>query len=445
MTMTLQNVLLGLYGAFIALYSYVLLPVVLLLAWKGARLTGRWIWERISRIRGVKRPNSPSRRRAIARRRGAAGLSRSLVFNVILAASSTVAAFAVLAESPLTVDKKLAVAPLIAAVLPYLWGFSTTASVGNHSGMSGVLVGLFWLSYRSHGMVWFDHAPYFFVVNLIAQASGWLGAVAGQGQTRESVVVSVFSVEAQRWRELWRALKRAIRRGVSGISRELLPRMVQVETPAREVIADWEAASSAVDYSQSVQWRERSCPQLELWRWFRGIDTHSVDEILDRATCFLRFLIVKAQVKAAHGGNSEMTRTEAVITVFLETSTIVHADNLCARLGAAIHGEVQRALRRGDYRSLEEYHAIVRKWEGEPNIEQNAKHTTAVTHQGRLGNGAAVSTAQAFRLNVLVQALATETLFDRFRGKRVTFVVVLAFQIVLGLAVNWASSSLGQH
>ena len=47
-----------------------------------------------------------------------------------------------------------------------------------------------------------------------------------------------------------------------------------------------------------------------------------------------------------------------------------------------------------------------------------------------------------FDARFFVPGKATETWFDRFRGKRTTFVVALVLQILLALIINWLSVKL---
>jgi hypothetical protein len=364
----------------------------------------------------------------------------SLLFNFSLASGSTILCFVVLAELSVGIREILVVASIIACVLPYIWGFTKTASIGQHAGIVGMLVGLAWLAMRSSKVDWIDQAPYFCLLNLVGHASGWLGAAAGQGQIRESVVVSFLELEVGRGQEAFVQLRDSIQRGVWTILQSLQPAFNFRKWPETIIVADQEGARNVLDFSQSMEWRQRICPHFRLWRWFGEIDKHTVNEVIDNVTNFLQFLVVRAQISFTYQTDVEPQHIQVLITTFNETSTIVWVDDLCISVASDFHQAVLGDLEGNNTSSSSKTWAVISKWEMVPNIEQYAKCTVAATRQHPLTKRTQHSiqfTQSTVLRKICEQALTTETWFDRFRGKRITFAVVLALQIILGVGINW--------
>lgn len=350
--------------------------------------------------------------------------------------------FIVLAELPISTNKTLMIAPLIACIVPYIWGFLRTASIGNHAGALGTLLGVAWLVLSRPDLTWTDYAPYFLLINVAGNASGWLGAVAGQGQKRDSVAVTILEFDGRNSQTSITQLHKSIKVGIEATVHAHKPAFKFYQLPDKMVMAERDGARDVLDFAESSEWRQCVFPQLRLWRWYKEVDEHSINEIVDHATSILKFIIIKAQISLSYKGDSDAKRLQALITTSNETSTIVWVDSRIALISRSIHNAVLSDLRAHGVKALESTYAVLHKRHGKPNIEQRAKQTVAAKRREHIFGEGNHSHQSMSLLERFEEAFTTETWFDRFRGRGVTFVIVLIFQVFLGLGINWVSSRL---
>ena len=57
------------------------------------------------------------------------------------------------------------------------------------------MIGLFWFASRQNPWLWWDQAPYYLAINLLANLSGWFGGFIGIGQIRESIAAGVIEFQ----------------------------------------------------------------------------------------------------------------------------------------------------------------------------------------------------------------------------------------------------------
>jgi hypothetical protein len=435
---TLEVIALGAYTIVIAFYSYLGLAAISLLGW---RFICSYLPSRHN-IRHKRPRKNGSHKKANFLKRARALLKRSLLLNFVLAVGSTVACFAILAELPLRTNMIFKVATVIACVVPFIWGFSRTASIGNHAGAIGVFAGLVWLATYSPEVHWIDNAPLFLLINIAGNVSGWLGAVAGQGQKRDSVGVSIIELLETPDQATIVQLSNSVQNGVQASINALKAALRFRRWPEKMVLAYRDGSQDMLDFTESMEWRKRSFPQIQLWTWFSKAQKHSVNEIVDNATSLLKFTVIRAQLNLSYDNESGLRRAQAFITTFNETSTIVWVDRVTKRMARRIHKTVLSDLRSNGLEPMDETWAILHKRQGRPTIEQWAKRTLAAERREHVLQRNKPSSQSASLLMRFEQAFKTETWFDRFRGKRTTFVVALGLEILLALGINWLSVKL---
>jgi hypothetical protein len=212
------------------------------------------------------------------------------------------------------------------------------------------------------------------------------------------------------------------------------------------VVADRDGRCDVLDYAESLEWRTRLFPQLRMWGWFSKVMEHPFNEIVDHTTMVLKFLVVKAEIKLFYEGAGDSKvkdrQIQVIITTFNETSTLVWIDALSSRIARRIHQSVLRELRARRINVLETPFAILHKREGRPTIEQRAKRTFAAKGGEHILKDLATVPRSETLLKRFEEAFMTPTWFDKFRGKRSTFIVVLIFQVLGGLTINWLSITL---
>ena len=430
-----------LYLCLIAFYGYLLISGSLALGWKVIHSS---LFRSRSRKAkpGLPKPKSISGSWARAR-----SLFRgSLFFNFLMAVGSTAAYFVALSLLPIPSSRMLRLAPIGACIVPYIWGFARTASIGNHAGALGTLLGLGWLSLRKPEIMSLDIVPYFLLINLAGNLSGWLGAAAGQGQRRDSVAVTILEAPNETDHKALEALRDAITHAVESSFDRLISRQPKQRPVAdKMVIADREGRCDLLDFAESLEWRRRFFPQLRIWKWYTEIGDHSFNEIVDYSTMVLKFLVVKADIKLYSDQSSrepEKNRLMAIVSTFNETSTIVWVDDLSVRIARRIHHELMAELHARGVSFSESPFAVLHKREGTATIEQIAKRTVASKRREHVIKDLMSVQKSETLLRRFEDAFKTETWFDRFRGKRTTFVVVLIFQVLVGVTINWLSNSL---
>jgi hypothetical protein len=428
---TLKVLAIAAYLLVIAFYSYLMLTGISLLSWKLIRA-----------LLNRRRSGKPLTKRTVHRKaswikRLNAVRKRNLFLNFVLAVGSTGACFAVLAELPIKTKQTLLAASVLACVVPFVWGFLRTASIGNHSGAIGVFIGLLWLAIHSSELAWIDSAPYFFVINVAGNLSGWLGAAAGQGQKRDSVGVGIIELRENLDQTTLIQLSNSVREGVQETIYAIRSVFRFRRWPEKMILADRDGRRDVLDYTELMEWRKREFPQIRLWAWFREIEAHSFNEIVDNATSVLRFTVIRAEIKLSYNADVRTKRAQIFITTFNETSTIVWVDKLGERRARRIHHTVLSDLRSKRIACSDEAWAILHRRQGEPNIEQWAKHTLAAAKREHVLKKVEHPSQSESLLKQFEQAFITETWFDQFRGKKITFTLAIILEVGLGFVINW--------
>ncbi|MEA3344799.1 MAG: hypothetical protein U9Q78_00890 [Chloroflexota bacterium] len=380
----------------------------------------------------------------------------SFVANATLAIVSVLLPFVLISELSLQTSIRLFLATLIVTVIPYVWGFTRMSGVGIISGAIGAMLGLFWLSSRDPRLVWWDLTPYFLSLNLLANLSGWLGGFLGIGQVREAAAISVFEIELGSKGSF---LFDLIHRVQKAIHEEFVAttagKLTFTESNLDLVItqtAEDEARCSLTSFRREMEWRRGRRPQLVALRWLfeRGLNVHSVDDILDHVFNVWRYTATKAVFAREPDHSSDDNRLLIAVLTYKETTTIIWADEEVALLSLRLFKRICNALemdavsRKGEtrWRLKKRSSTILRRWQPRPRLEQYVKNTTASNSIVTFMGGSQLDPRADIPRYVSDQFLLMPSLFDKLRGRLSTFVVFLLTQIIVGILIDCLANQL---
>jgi hypothetical protein len=373
----------------------------------------------------------------------------SLLVNNFLAIMSMIFAFAVVTESNVEYNVKLAILVIVAGLIPFMWGYLKSTNIGVNSGTIGVLLGLFWLDFRIVQISWWDQALYFSFISILSLQSGWYGGSKGLGKIRDSMVTSVFKVNLEAngpsLRELIFFTQETI---FNKVLRSKSNRIYFAGNEVKLVMLQGTAAEafhgSLTNFEYKSTWSLINNPQLIAFRWLfeKRLVVHTNNEIIDCAFNFWRNITIKLII--IHSDEDDHTGIDKfylIINSYNETPSIIWSNFVVESIALQIYQCILDALNNTNIEGIsnqwkikEQGIVVLRQWQPRITLEQYSKNTLAVAN--------ALVAIEQNRLNTEyhIPSYIQDDFFSPphnvFSIRAVDFVLILIGQIILGIFIN---------
>jgi hypothetical protein len=380
-------------------------------------------------------------------------LRSSLALNCTLALISLLIAVTVIAVAPGSLLFKLSILPVAITAISYLWGWRTT-TIGVVTGTAWTAISLWLFTVLAPEVSWWTYAPYFLILNLIGNLSGWLGGFVSCGQIREAECITHIEMnvanEGKTIYQLLEDIKTIISKNFKDQWQSYIANELDSEAiTLAEVGYEAQHKGSVLFGKKELEWIHGHHPQLETFFWLLEFPPRRrrVSEIIDCVFNVHRHVITRV---AIHLTPSEVPGYQSclriIVMTFRETPTIVWVDAPIVAFARKIHDELLAHFdchHSADVQIHQRQFVVLRSWKGKPKIEQYAKNTWA-SYNTSTQAIQSLSFDSGLRLpaDVVSEFTSSGTFFDRWRGPLTTFALFLASQVMLGIAINILSSVL---
>jgi hypothetical protein len=391
----------------------------------------------------------------------------NLLFNDCLGIFIILACFAVISILPFGDRFRWSVAPFIACFIPFLLGFYRSTGVGIQCGVIGMTAGLFWMAAASPGdstPLWstnlsflppgLSNCPYFLLLTLVSNISGFLGGFAGLGQVKDSKVAIIFDIQIQ---EKGQALNDLIDKANQTIT-DFLEGRGEGKPDLKKWLPDLSAAqliptqntdqNVILNYQQHIRWRLNYRPQAQARQWLlkRRPEDKTADfdmnKLLDYVSNVLRHrtfdLVIQNNPKIEDrcAGNFLMA-----LQIYMETPSIIWVDDKTLNEAQILFKYVLNSFKDNEsypWHILNTNVFNLRYWRDHITLEQTVKQTFGAEKSAKYVINSQLIDKNSCLVNRIDDFSGVPTFFDRWRG-RTLFLGFLIGPLILGLLDNWLS------
>jgi hypothetical protein len=373
----------------------------------------------------------------------------SLFLNDILAVLSIFLAFVLvtLINFPKPEYKSISIA-LIVSVIPYIWGFKRSTGIGVNSGTIGAMVGLLWLAYKQSPTAWWEQTPYFLILNIIANLSGWIGGFVGLGQIRESASVCLFEIsfegEPPKISELVEKVKNSIDLVfVAKTKGEFVKQTKQPEMTLAHLTST--NSYSIISLRNEMEWRKGYRPQVAALKWLfeKELAIYPINQIIDNVFNVWRYTISRAvilispELLLSTEPKSKGTTVQLFIMTYKETPSIIWTENEVELLSKDIYQRLLDDSKKFRWEIKNSNLFTLQKWTSESTLEQHSKDTRASKNPIEFLRDKKITDIGYFPKSLHDEFASMTTFFDKIRGRTATFVTFLVAQVFVALLINW--------
>jgi len=376
----------------------------------------------------------------------------SLFLNDVLAVLSIFLAFflVTLISFPKPEYKSISIA-LIVSVIPYIWGFKRSTGVGVNSGTIGTMFGLFWLAYKQSPTVLWEETPYFLVLNIIANLSGWIGGFIGLGQIRESTSVCLFEISFEgnppQIPDLIEKIKNSI--GLVFIAKTNGAFIKQTKQPEMTLahLASTDSYS-VISLRNEMEWRKGHRPQVIALKWLfeRGFIFYPINQIIDNVFNVWRYTTSRAVLLISHdflfspetknkGGSVQL-----FVMSYKETPSIMWTENDIEVLSKDIYQKLLSDAKKYSWKIKNSNLFTLQRWTSKTTLEQYSKDTLASKNPIEFVKDKHLASIGYFPKSLHDEFSSMTTFFDKIRGRTATFVTFLVAQVFVAILINWLNA-----
>jgi len=359
-------------------------------------------------------------------------------------------------DNTLELAIKQSIIPFVVTLVPYVWGFRKATNIGILAGMYGTAIGL-WLFIRLTGLSWWDNAIQIGLLNVLSNASGWLGGAVGQGQIRESVAAVMMEIDIanQGFRTATQTMFEIASKTIKEHMRTATGRLPHLRNDrgsfATAYATSQQDGFSLIAYRRDADWVVGHRPMLNAFKW--AFERHhcprSANQIVDKIFNFWQSQVIRLVLLKPERGSESPNSPHCLQIILLnyrETPSILWIDDSTIGSARQLYEKLMNAFGKEFACSIgtSTQVMILVNWTTSPRLEQYGKCTL-------VARGCSTQDISDLKLNadvhvpncVLQEFLGTPSFWSKLRGRTSTFLIFLMGQVILAVLINLASDMLG--